>query len=98
MRQPLDLGAPEAPAPRSGSQSEFQLKAEAPEPAPQPARRRPITPEPAPAARPAATGSTLFERMSNLSRGVKPAAPEESDEDDSGSISIPRFLGRQNNQ
>jgi len=98
VRQPLDLGAPEAPAARGGSQSEFQLRNEAQEPAPQPARRRPITPEPAPAARPAATGSTLFERMSNLSRGVKPAAPEQGDEDDSGSISIPRFLGRQNNQ
>jgi cell division protein FtsZ len=46
-------------------------------------------------------GNTLFERMANLSRGVKPAASEESDdedEDDGSAISIPRFLGRQNNQ
>jgi cell division protein FtsZ len=46
-------------------------------------------------------GNTLFERMANLSRGVKPAAADEEDdddEDDSSAISIPRFLGRQNNQ
>jgi cell division protein FtsZ len=50
-----------------------------------------------PAERPAAAaGSTLFERMANLSRS-KPASDEEEDETPS-SISIPRFLGRQNNQ
>ena len=45
-------------------------------------------------------GSTLFERMANLSRGGKVAAEEEDDDgdDDGSSISIPRFLGRQNNQ
>ncbi|QSB43320.1 cell division protein FtsZ [Tsuneonella flava] len=48
-------------------------------------------------------GSTLFERMANLSRGSGPAAgsrdAEDDDDDaDSGSLSIPRFLGRQNNQ
>jgi cell division protein FtsZ len=45
-------------------------------------------------------GNTLFERMANLSRGVKPAAAEDEDddEDDGSAISIPRFLGRQNNQ
>ena len=51
-----------------------------------------------------AGGSTLFERMANLSRGsdkgAKNAAPadDEDDEDDGGSLNIPRFLGRQNNQ
>jgi len=47
-----------------------------------------------------APGSTLFERMANLSRGGKPNAAEPDDEesDDGSSISIPRFLGRQNNQ
>jgi cell division protein FtsZ len=47
-----------------------------------------------------ASGSTLFERMANLSRG-RSATTEDEDEDDAGdggSISIPRFLGRQNNQ
>ena len=46
-------------------------------------------------------GGTLFERMANLSRGTKAASENEDDEDDDGnapSISIPRFLGRQNNQ
>jgi cell division protein FtsZ len=45
-------------------------------------------------------GNTLFERMANLSRGVKPADDSDDEDDDEGgaSISIPRFLGRQNNQ
>ena len=46
------------------------------------------------------TGSTLFERMANLSRGTQAEDSEDDDEDDEGgaSLSIPRFLGRQNNQ
>jgi len=47
-------------------------------------------------------GSTLFERMANLSRGgAKASEDEEEDDEDGGgsaSLSIPRFLGRQNNQ
>ncbi len=49
-------------------------------------------------------GSTLFERMANLSRGSdkgarSPApADDEDDDDEGGSLNIPRFLGRQNNQ
>ena len=48
-------------------------------------------------------GATLFERMANLSRGGRQAdADEEEAEEDStesgGSLNIPRFLGRQNNQ
>jgi cell division protein FtsZ len=51
----------------------------------------------------AAGGATLFERMANLSRGGARAASEDEDEDDdsgdsASSLSIPRFLGRQNNQ
>jgi cell division protein FtsZ len=47
----------------------------------------------------AAAGNTLFERMANLSRGrTAPAEEEEEQDGDGGSISIPRFLGRQNNQ
>jgi cell division protein FtsZ len=56
---------------------------------------------PAGGARAPVAGNTLFERMANLSRGVKPAAAEEGDdedEDDGSAVSIPRFLGRQNNQ
>ena len=50
---------------------------------------------PAPAA---PSGSTLFERMANLSRTSKPSAAAEDDDEGASSISIPRFLGRQNNQ
>ncbi len=44
-------------------------------------------------------GATLFERMANLSRGGAASADEDDEENDDGpAISIPRFLGRQNNQ
>jgi len=67
---------------------------------------RPASPPaavPAPAAAPAAAkpaqagGSTLFERMANLSRNARNGA---DDDDDAGgsALNIPRFLGRQNNQ
>ncbi|MBT0669422.1 cell division protein FtsZ [Novosphingobium profundi] len=63
--------------------------ARASEPAPAPAPQRPV-----------GGGSTLFERMTSLSR-PKPAAPggeRGEGEDDNASLSIPRFLNRQNNQ
>jgi cell division protein FtsZ len=54
---------------------------------------------PAPAASPPASGSTLFERMANLSRGGGAPNPDPSDDPEDGSaLNIPRFLGRQNNQ
>jgi cell division protein FtsZ len=65
-----------------------------------PGRRRSLVSEDD-AAKPASTGSTLFERMANLSRGgVKPGATEadEAEDEGSASVSFPRFLGRQNNQ
>ena len=46
-------------------------------------------------------GSTLFERMANLSRAGASSSDEEDEEtdsDSSSSLRIPRFLGRQNNQ
>ena len=54
---------------------------------------------PARAPQASAGGSTLFERMTSLSR-PKPGSGEPAGdvEEDSASISIPRFLGRQNNQ
>jgi cell division protein FtsZ len=60
--------------------------------APPPQRRSaPASPPPG--------GSTLFERMANLSRAnARRDDEEEEDEDGSGSLRIPRFLGRQNNQ
>ncbi|MEM6857262.1 MAG: cell division protein FtsZ [Pseudomonadota bacterium] len=45
--------------------------------------------------------STLFERMANLSRSSvsdENEAEEEEDDGDTPALSIPRFLGRQNNQ
>ncbi len=51
----------------------------------------------------AGAGSTLFERMANLSRGSHTQDEDDDDDDDTGnggggSLNIPRFLGRQNNQ
>ncbi len=46
-------------------------------------------------------GSTLFERMANLSRSTAGESEDEEDGDDGDggpALSIPRFLGRQNNQ
>ncbi len=43
-------------------------------------------------------GSTLFERMANLSRSTSRDDDEDDDGDDGPALSIPRFLGRQNNQ
>jgi cell division protein FtsZ len=58
-----------------------------------PPQRRSAPPSPPPG------GSTLFERMANLSRASARRDEDEEDEEDSGgSLRIPRFLGRQNNQ
>ena len=45
-----------------------------------------------------APGSTLFERMANLSRGGSRVGEDDADPDDGSALNIPRFLGRQNNQ
>ncbi|MCL6252147.1 cell division protein FtsZ [Altererythrobacter sp. KTW20L] len=85
-----------------------QPEDESHEPAPASRRRRffgggsddepeapaPVTPAAPSAAAPVA-GSTLFERMANLSRSN---AEEEEEEDGSAALRIPRFLGRTNNQ
>jgi cell division protein FtsZ len=53
----------------------------------------------APAASKPSSGSTLFERMANLSRaGTESSEDEDEEADSSSSLRIPRFLGRQNNQ
>ncbi len=46
----------------------------------------------------AGAGSTLFERMANLSRSTARDDDEDEEGEDSPALSIPRFLGRQNNQ
>lgn len=54
---------------------------------------------PAASSGPRVGGATLFERMANLSRGGRAVSEDDDDDNDGGpSISIPRFLGRQNNQ
>ncbi|HKR92964.1 cell division protein FtsZ [Novosphingobium sp.] len=98
-REPLDLGLEEEaePEPTSARRARVQDellfdggRGEASRAAAESAPARP---------KPAAGGSTLFERMTSLSRPKAPAGEPLEDEDgDSSSISIPRFLGRQNNQ
>jgi len=99
--QPLDLGAPQPSAARP--QDELLLNgsqhAEPEVPVRAPAPSQPAISQPAPApARPVGGGSTLFERMTSLSRPKPTPAEPAGDDDDGASISIPRFLGRQNNQ
>ncbi len=79
-----------APDESSGGSSSDSAAAAAPAPAPAPA---PAQPAPK-----VGSGATLFERMANLSRGGRAASETEDEDDDGPSISIPRFLGRQNNQ
>ena len=59
-----------------------------------------VTPAPERAPPRISTGGTLFERMSNLSRGLSRSDEEEDeakDETASGGLHIPRFLDRQSN-
>ena len=59
-----------------------------------------VTPAPERAPPRISTGGTLFERMSNLSRGLSRSDDDEDDAKDEGSASglnIPRFLDRQSN-
>ena len=79
---------------------ELQLGAEQQEEPPVPprfGRAQPGAAQPAPRA-PAGAGSTLFERMANLSRGGGRADDAPEGEEDGSALNIPRFLGRQNNQ
>ena len=59
-----------------------------------------VTPAPDSAAPRISTGGTLFERMSNLSRGLTRSdddEPEDKDGGGAGGLNIPRFLDRQSN-
>ncbi|HEX2793837.1 MAG TPA: cell division protein FtsZ [Croceicoccus sp.] len=55
-----------------------------------------VQPAAAPQARPASGGSTLFERMTSLSRQPAPEDNRRDDDDDGAALNIPRFLGRHN--
>ena len=67
--------------------------------APEPAAPAPSAADPVRNAAPkVGSGATLFERMANLSRGGRSASEDEDEDEEGPSISIPRFLGRQNNQ
>lgn len=64
-------------------------------------RKRTATPERPVALQPQAsqsTGSTLFERMANISRSPRAEESAQAETEESGAINFPRFLGRQNNQ
>ncbi|WP_336959250.1 cell division protein FtsZ [Sphingobium aquiterrae] len=97
---PISAAAEPAPAPFAPpkpaavfsdfdpAEDELLLGGESKAPAPvEPAR---------PAPRVATGGGTLFERMAGLSRGA--AKRDEDDGDAGGSVDIPRFLNRQDNQ
>ncbi|MCF8707526.1 cell division protein FtsZ [Rhizorhapis sp. SPR117] len=75
---------------------ESEAAAIEPEPAPAEVETPPEPIRPAP--RVASGGGTLFERMSNLSRGSSRAAASEDEDDTKSDLDIPRFLNRQNNQ
>ncbi|HEY6870282.1 MAG TPA: cell division protein FtsZ [Novosphingobium sp.] len=95
-------GEPAAPADDELVLGADSISEGEPEAAPPLGRRRALVSDPEErSSRLTGGGSTLFERMANLSRGGSRPAHEEESESDGGdgpSISIPRFLGRQNNQ
>ncbi|MEI6642376.1 MAG: cell division protein FtsZ [Novosphingobium sp.] len=98
----LDLSEAQEAASPGGDNGELALGLEDSEPVPPRFGRA----QPNPSADPAAgdaprhpPGSTLFERMANLSRGGGRVGEEEGEPEEHGSaLNIPRFLGRQNNQ
>lgn len=106
--EPLDLSSAQL-AEEGADSDELVLGAAEPEAPPSPPVYDDIAPppfEPAPAISPAQesappsppAGATLFERMKHLSRMESGKNEDEEEADDSAFPSIPRFLGRQNNQ
>lgn len=74
---------------------ELNTPADADVPSPAPVD---VTQAPERAAPRISTGGTLFERMSNLSRGLSRSDDEDDkSRDDASSVNVPRFLDRQNN-
>ncbi|MFC3173598.1 cell division protein FtsZ [Novosphingobium bradum] len=105
VAEPEVAGAPDADAGDDDGSGELLLDAgrlagDEPPAARLTGMRRPLVSEPEERTpRLSGGGSTLFERMANLSRGGGRKDDEAGDDDGDGpAISIPRFLGRQNNQ
>jgi cell division protein FtsZ len=74
---------------------ELNTPADADAPSPAPVD---VTQAPERAAPRISTGGTLFERMSNLSRGLSRSDDEDDkSRDDASGVNVPRFLDRQNN-
>jgi len=94
----LDLSEPaaeEAPLELGESHVEPEPQFAEPTAAPAPSFGT-SAPEPTPAPRVSTGGGTLFERMSNLSRGLT-RGNDEPEDDNAGGVNIPRFLDRQSN-
>ena len=91
-----------SPAPPAPADGDDELVLDAPAASSLPPFAAPEEPQaPAPAAEapaPSSGGSTLFERMKQLSRMESKNEEEEEGDDEGGFPSIPRFLGRQTNQ
>ncbi len=97
----LDLSDAQDAAPPAAEPGELALGLEDQEPVPPRFGRAQPSPsgDAASDAPPrSAPGSTLFERMANLSRGGGRVGDDDADPEDGSALNIPRFLGRQNNQ
>ncbi|KPF89363.1 cell division protein FtsZ [Novosphingobium sp. AAP93] len=92
----LGLDDVEEAAPPADEPGELTLGLDDAEPIPPRFGR--AQPDPAGDAPRSPPGSTLFERMANLSRGGGRVGEDDADPEDGSALNIPRFLGRQNNQ
>ncbi len=96
---PLDLTLDLSEAQETAPPAEGELELGLGDEAPIPPRFGRAQPDPAGGDAPRSPpGSTLFERMANLSRGGVRAGEEDAEPEDGSALNIPRFLGRQNNQ
>ncbi|KUR70241.1 cell division protein FtsZ [Novosphingobium fuchskuhlense] len=94
----LDLSSAQEAAPPTEEPGELALGLGDQEPLPPRFGRAQPDPSASDAPPRSAPGSTLFERMANLSRGGGRVGEEDADPEDGSALNIPRFLGRQNNQ
>ncbi|GEN99126.1 hypothetical protein NSE01_09590 [Novosphingobium sediminis] len=92
----LDLSDAQEAAPPAGEPGELALGLGDAEPIPPRFGR--AQPDPSGDVPRSPPGSTLFERMANLSRGGGRVGEDDADPEDGSALNIPRFLGRQNNQ